>query len=250
MVSLFLSLILGVVVILCLGLKMTGRRFSKSWDIAICIVVPIICLLTFLSAILETSIRRNANAKELDRLLVVVETSLSSDRVFVSNEEKIHCLDSLKLCSASIETIAYDDSLISIIAGRDTCMQRRIAQANNAVLQSVKWISRLNDIYNNDVLFIHKDADGSGIKLIGPGSEETSVLNIAFKVNELQAQPICSYVQVLNSEKTLYSKAFVYKPGINCFNIPIFDKEEAIVELGYIYQNNDELFFKYITYAK
>lgn len=250
MVSLLLSLILGILVIICLVLKMARRQFSKSWDIAICIVVPVICLLTFLSAIVETSIRRNANAKELDRLLVVVETSLSSDRVFVSNDEKMHCLDSLKLCSASIETIAYDDSLVSIIAGRDTCLQRRIAQATNAVSQSVKWISRLNDIYDNEVLFIHKETDESGIKLIGPGSEETSVLNIAFKVNELQGQPICSYVQVFNSEKTLYSKAFVYKPGINCFNIPTFDKEEAIVELGYIYQINDELIFKYITYAK
>lgn len=229
---------------------MTGRRFSKSWDIAICIVVPVICLLTFLSAIVETSIRRNANAKELNRLLVVVETSLRSDRVFVSNDEKIRCLDSLKLCSASIETIAYDDSLISIIAGSDTRMQRRIAQANNAVSQSVKWISRLNDIYNNDISFMKKETDLSGMKLIGPGSDETSVLNVALKVHELQCQPICSYVQVLNSEKTLYSKAFVFKQGVNCFNIPTFDMEGEIVELGYIYQNNGEKIFKYITYAK
>lgn len=250
MVSLLLSLVLGVLVILCLVLKMTGRRFSKSWDIAICIIVPIICLLTFLSVMVETSIRRNVNAKKLDKLLVVVKTSLSSDRVFVSNVEKKHCLDSLKLCSESIDAVSYDDSLISIIAGRDTCMQRRIEQANNAVSQSIKWISRLNDIYNNEISFITKDTDMNGIKLIGPGADETSVLNIAFKVNELQGQPICTYIQVLNSEKILYSRAFVYKQGINCFNIPTFGLEGEIIELGYIYPHNEEKIFKYITYAK
>lgn len=199
---------------------------------------------------IETSIRRNANTKELDKMLAIVKTSLGSDRVFVLNEEKIHCLDSLKLFSESLDEIAYDDSLISIIVGRDTCMQRRIVQTKNAVSQSIKWISRLNNIYNDEIAFIKKETDVKDIKLIGSGSEETSILNMAFKVIELQEQPVCAYVQVLNPEKTLYSKAFEYKPDVNCFNIPTFGSEDEIIELGYIYQNNGEKIFKYITYAK
>lgn len=249
MISFLLSLVLGVMVILCLVLKMTGRRFSRFWNIGICVVIPIICILTFLATIVETSVRRSANAKELDKLLTIVELSLGGDRVFESNDEKKQCFDSLKLYSESINAISFDDSLVSIIAGHDTCMQRRIAQADNAVSQSIKWISRLNDIYDNEITFAQKEIV-DGIKLIGPGADETSVLNIAFEVEYLQGKPICSYVRVLSSGQTLYSQAFEYKTGVNCFNIPTFNKQGEMVELGYICLNDDKKIFNYITYAK
>lgn len=250
MISLLLSLLLGVLVILCLILKMTGRRFSRFWDIAICVVVPLVCILIFIVTIVETSIRRSANEKELERLLSTVEMSLSSDRIFESNRDKTQCLDSLKLYSESIDAIAFDDSLVSFVVGPDTCMQRRIAQADNVVSQSIKWIKRLNDIYDDKISFTQKEIDEGGIRLIGPGANEPSVLNIAFKVDTLLGQPICTYIQVLGSGKTLYTKAFEYKSGVNCFNIPTFNIPDEIIEIGYIYLNNDKKIFNYITYGK
>ena len=111
------------------------------------------------------------NAKELEKLLAVVDLSLNSDRVFTSSEEKSHCLDSLKLYAAHVSAVAYDDSLISLVVGRDSCMQRRIAQTEHAVSQSIKWISRLNDLYKGDIGYSQKELDDDYIKLIGPGSD-------------------------------------------------------------------------------
>lgn len=250
MISLLLSLVLGFLAILCLVLKMTGLRFSKSWDITICIVIPIICILTFLSLIVEASIRRTVNSKELEYLLTVVEKSMSSNRVFTTNDEKKLCLDSLEFYAERVETIAFNDSLISLVAGHDTCMQRRIVQANNAVSQSIKWISRINNIYKDEISFSQKELDDIDIKLIGPGLYTTSVLNVAIKVNEQKEHPICTYVQVLSSDSVLYAKAFEYIQGINCFNIPTFNSDYVIIEIGYIYQSNDINIFKYITYVK
>lgn len=250
MISLLLSLVLGILVLVSLVLKMTGRRFSRLWERVFCVIIPILCTLTFLMTIVEASIRRNTDARELEKLLTVVELSLNSDRVFASSEEKSLCLDSLKLYAAHVSAIAYDDSLISLVAGHDSCMQRRIAQAENAVLQSIKWISRLNDLHKGDIAYSQKELDNSSIKLIGPGSDKTSVLNIAFKVENVDEQPICTFVQVLSSGKTTYSQAFEYKTGINCFNIPSSNHPGEIVELGYINQSNNKKIFKYITYAR
>lgn len=250
MISLLLSLVLGILVLVCLVLKMTGHRSSRLWDRVICVIIPIICVLIFLIIIVEASVRRSTNATELEKLLAVVELNLNSNRVFTSTEEKNRCLDSLKLYAAHVSAIAYDDSLISLVAGHDSCMQRRIAQAENAVLQSIKWISRLNDLHKGDIAYSQKELDNGSIKLIGPGSDKTSVLNIAFKVENVDEQPICTFVQVLSSGKTIYFQAFEYKTGINCFNIPFSNHPEEIVELGYIYQSDNKKIFKYTTYAR
>ena len=250
MISLLLSLLLGILVLVCLVLKMTGHRSSRLWDRVICVVIPVICILTFLVTIVEASIRRSMNAKELEKLLAVVELSMNSDRVFTSSEEKSHCLDSLKLYAAHVSAIAYDDSLISLVAGHDSCMQRRISQTEHTVSQSIKWISRLNDLYKGDIGYSQKELDDDYIKLIGPGSDKTAVLNLAFKVKKPEEQTVCAYVQVLSSGKTTYSQAFEYKTGINCFNIPSSNQPEEVVELGYIYQSNNKKIFKYITYAR
>ena len=250
MISLLLSLLLGILVLVCLVLKMTGHRSSRLWDRVICVVIPVICILTFLVTIVEASIRRNTNATELEKLLEVVELSLNSDRVFTSSEEKSLCLDSLKLYAAHVSAIAYDDSLISLVAGRDSCMQRRIFRTEHAVSQSIKWILRLNDLYKGDITYSQKELDNGSIKLIGPGSDKTSVLNIAFKVENVAEQPICTFVQVLSSGKTTYSQAFEYKTGINCFNIPSPNHADEIVELGYIYQSDNKKILKYTTYAR
>lgn len=250
MISLLLSLVLGILVLVCLVLKKTDYRSSKLWDRVICVIIPIICTLIFLVIIVEASIRRSTNARELEKLLAVVELSLNSDRVFTSIEEKNRCLDSLKLYAAHVSAIAYDDSLISLVAGHDSRMQRRIAQVENAVLQSIKWISRLNDLYKGDIAYSQKELDDGSIKLIGLGSDKTSVLNIAFKVKNVDEQPICTFVQVLSSGRTTYSQAFEYKTGINCFNIPSSNQPEEILELGYIYQSDNKKIFKYFTYAR
>lgn len=250
MISFFISLVLGVLVLVCLGLKMTGRRFSKTMDIALCVIIPVICVLVFIAIVVESSVRRKANAIELNQLLSVVEISLNSDRVFTSNAEKKGCIDSLHIFSEFVNTIAFNDSLITLIAGRDTCMQRRIAQTNNAIGQSEKWLSRLNDLYIEDVLFSKKEYNDTALKLIGPGSDNTSVVNIAFKVIESEANIICSYVQVTCSDMVLFNQAFEYNPEINCFNIPFTNKNGEMIELGYVYQDNDNMKFKYITYGK
>ncbi|MGM9776873.1 MAG: hypothetical protein ACI3ZD_00850 [Prevotella sp.] len=250
MISLLLSLVLGILVLVCLVLKLTGHRSSRQWDRVICVIIPIICVLIFLIIIVEASVRRNTNARELEKLQAVVELSLNSDRVFTSTKEKNRCLDSLKLYAAHVSAIAYDDSLISLVAGRDSCMQRRIVQTEHAVSQSIKWISRLNDLYKGDIANSQKELDDGSIKLIGPGSDKTTILNLAFKVKKAEEQTVCAYVQVLSSGKTTYSQAFEYKTGINCFNIPSSNQPEEIVELGYIYQSDNKKIFKYITYAR
>ena len=249
MISLLLSLALGMLVLACLVLKMKGIHLSRSWDIAICIVIPIVCLLTFLAIVVETSIRRNTNARELEKLLSVVELSLNSDRVFTSNCEKKQCLDSLRQYSERVISIAYDDSLISIVTGQDTCMQRRIVRTGNAVSQSIKWISRLNNICDENIEFTQKEVDDLNIKLIGPGSNKTKVINIAFQIINPQEHAICAYVQVVTPEGKQYSQAFELNSNTNCFNIPTAGENDKI-ELGYICQFNNLKIFKYITYAK
>ena len=216
----------------------------------ICITIPIICALIFFLVIVEASIRSKANAKELEKMLTVVEYGLKSNRVFTSTEEKALCLDSLKMYAERVNAIAYDDSLIALITGRDSCMQRRISQTKNAVSQSVKWISKLNDLYDGDIGYTQKVLDDGDIKLIGPGSDKTAILNVAFKVHNVEEQAICAYVHVLCSGKTTYAQAFEFKQGVNCFNIPSSNHPDEVVELGYIYQNNNNRIFKYLTYAK
>ena len=120
----------------------------------------------------------------MEKLLSVVELSYNSNRVFPSNDEKANCLDSLRQYSKRVSSIAYDDSLISIVAGQDTCIQRRVAQTDNAILQSIKWISRLNNLYDENIGFTQKEVDDVNIKLIGPGSDKTKVVNIAFKIRQ------------------------------------------------------------------
>lgn len=250
MISFFLSLLLGLIALVCLGLKMTGRKFSKSWDIAICLVVPILCILMFVSMMVETSIRRSANMKELDAIISVVEYSLNSDRVFRTNEEKARCLDSLNVYMERVNDIAFNDSLISVVSGKDTCMQKRIAKSNNAVAQSIKWIRRLNDFCQDKIYYDCKEKDKGTIKLIGPGSGETSVLNMAFRLVEKPENIVCAFAQVICAEDTLYSQAFRLNNPTNCFNIPYSHKDGEEIELGYITQDNGTMIFKYITYGK
>lgn len=250
MISFFLSLVLGILVFVCLGLKMTGRRFSRTMDIVLCVSIPISCILVFIAVVVESSVRRKANAIELDKLLSIVELSLNSDRVFISNTEKKGCLDSLHFFTESVSMIAYYDSLVTLIVGRDTCMQRRITQTDNAIKQSTKWISRLNDFYVDTVWFSEKEYNDTALKLIGPGSDSTSVLNIAFKAIVPQENIICSFIQISCSDTLLYNQAFEYKHGINCFNVPYTSKQDEVVKLGYIYQVNNKKVFKFITYGK
>lgn len=250
MISVLLSLVFGILVLLCLVLKMKGQRYSGLWERVICVIIPLMCFLAFLVAMVEASIRRNINTRELEKLLAVVQLSLNSDRVFKSSEEKKDCLDSLKMYEAHVSMIAFNDSVISLVVGRDSCMQRRIAQTEDVVSQSIKWISRLNNLYDGEIAFSQKELDDGCIKLIGPGSDKTFVLNLAFRVKNMEKQAICAYVQVISSGKMAYSQAFELKSGINCFNIPFSCKSEEIVELGYIYQTNKTKIFKYITYAR
>jgi len=51
--SLLLSFVLGVLVIVCFILKMKGQHLSRSLDNAICIVIPIACLLIFIIIIIK-----------------------------------------------------------------------------------------------------------------------------------------------------------------------------------------------------
>lgn len=179
----------------------------------------------------------------------VVELSLNSNRVFTSNGEKANCLDSLRQYSERVCSIAYDDSLISLVAGQDTCIQRRVAQTDNAISQSIKWISRLNDLCDENIGFTQKEVDDVNIKLIGPGSDKTKIVNIAFKFINPQEHVICAYVQVITPVGKTYSQAFEFNTNTNCFNIPTTG-ENDVIELGYICQFNDLRIFKYITYAK
>ncbi len=140
MISLLLSFVLGIIVILCLVVKMKRRHLSQSLDNVICIVIPIVCLLTFISIMVETTIRRNASARELEKMLSVVD----------SNSEKSNCLDSLRQYSERVRTIAYDDSLISLVVGQDTCMQKRVERTDNAITQTIKRVSSLNDFCDDN----------------------------------------------------------------------------------------------------
>lgn len=198
----------------------------------------------------ESSIRRKTNEKELDVLLAVVEYSLNSDRVFGTNEEKTRCLDSLWTYSERVNDIAFYDSLITIISGSDTCMQRRISQSHKALKQSIKWISRLNDFYTDEIQYEHKEEDKGTIKLIGLGSDETSVLNIAFRIVEKPENIICTFVQVVCNNEITYSQAFEINELSNCINVPYAHNKGEMIELGYIVQGNETITFKYITYGK
>lgn len=249
MISFFITIVLSVIVLLLFVLKLCKVDFVKRVDFAICVIIPILCIVMFIALFFEISYRKRAEGRELDILNNYLVYTINNTRVFINNEDKKECIDSLKNHLILVNAIAREDSLLSIISGKDEEMTMRILQCKTAIEEHIVWINRLNNFLDSTLTYTKSFDARSNIILIGPSTDELPVLNIAFKLSGKDSEILCTHIEVVRDDTIIYERSFIYNPPINCFAIPYNKSSYDIVRIGYIGKENNENVFKYITYA-
>lgn len=145
MISFIFLLLLSLCLIGGLFMKLLRFSLSKKQNIVICIILPFLTVLMFVSMIIECNIRRGVEIKNLDKITDIVTKTLSYNKVFESNREKRQVIETLLQCKERLAEIAFQDTLITIICGSSDKMTERIIQTRQALNSQITRIGRLND---------------------------------------------------------------------------------------------------------
>lgn len=250
MISLFLIFISFLIVLGCLGLKLSGKILSSRSNYIVCVFFPVLCTFVFVLVFIINAVKRNAEHRELTFLLETITSVVHSNRVYSSNEEKYSQLNTLQILLQKVDSIARDDQFISLICGKNDGIENKINQTRHALLQNIKWLNRLNDLCSDTISYDKKQYDDKTIQLIDPPTDSLKVLNIAFKYRIPTDSVICTFCQVVTSDSVIYRQSYKNKNRINCFAVPHFLGKNETIELGYIKQEMNKKVFYYKEYGR
>lgn len=248
MVSFVFLLLLSIVLICCLIIKLIRIRLSRQANIIICIVLPLLAIIMFLSMLFECYMRRNSDIKQLDEITSVVSKIKGYNRVFSSNGEKEACIDSLKYLQEKLEGIVIQDSLISIIYGESQDMKNRISKTSNLVVSQKKRLERLND-YLLDTVIVNRRIRTDNIHIHDLFSTKLRILNVIFSCHNNEDSIIAAQVTIYKNDTIAYQKQYKYK-RVNSISIPNEPNTEVTIEVGYITKKNSENILNYCRYEK
>ena len=246
MISFILLLLLSLILIGCLILKMVKIKLTRKIDTIICIVLPILTLGMFIAMFIECNARREKDIKILNNLINIVENTFNYNRVFISNDEKKQCKDSLLYYTQQLSDIAFQDSLITIIYGESQDIKLRITQAKEAVDAQLKRINRLND-YLDCPIKVDTKQQVNNIHMQEPFTKGLPTLNLIFSCRNIPDSIIALQVTVIRCDTTIYSQQYEYNP-VNSVTVPHIPQSKEKVELGYIIQKDNKNIYNYIIY--
>ena len=246
MIGLLLTILLIALVLLSLVIKIIKPNIRRKWDIVICVIIPILCIIMFIAFFFETSYKRRVETHELEVMLASLNYDTQDYGYLESNEAKTIYRDSLQTYLCRIDEIATEDSLLTIFVGADTDMKERISKCKKALNEKTKWIDRLNDLSDKEYSYFRSEFSPNDIELVGCTSNGKQMMNMAIKIKPSHSEIICVLLEVQRDDKQLFSQSYTIKDGINCFVIPFDSKNDNVVRLGYI---SEDKIFKYINYA-
>lgn len=248
MISFVFLLLLSIALISCLIIKIIRIRLSRQANIFICIVLPILVIILFVSMLCECYMRRKSDTRQLDEIISVVSQVKGFNRVFSSNSEKEACIDSLKYFQDKIEGIIIQDSLISIIYGESQEMKNRISNTFNLVTSQRKRLERLND-FHIDTIIVNQRIKTDNIHIRDTYSEKLKIQNVIFSCHNNADSIIAAQVTVYRMKKIAYQKQYKYK-RVNSISVPNDPNIEETIEVGYITRKNREYILNYCIYEK
>ena len=248
MISIYLTLLLATVILICFLVRLFNGHLTKKQDIIICIVLPVLSLSVFISVFAENRRRRNLSDEQLSFILEAIEYNDKGYRLFTTNQERILFIDSLNYYIHVLDTLAYNDSIASIIVGKDQEHSQRIVQAKRLLSLQQKRYSRLNSFA--DTSYIYREEENSdNIKLIEPDNFVLPTLNIAFRLRHPEDSIKAVYLEFNRGDSIVYSQTYIPQPKINCFIMPNLFSDTTVLKMGYIAGNNDALTFYRIIYT-
>ena len=248
MISIILLLLFSLFMIGCLILKLVKVKLSRRADIVVCVVSPLLALVSLVSMQIECSIRRKNDINTLEELVDIAKNTLSYNRVFRSNEEKKLCIDSLLLFNEQLDEIAHQDSLITIICGESLDVKTRIFEAREMVAAQLKRINRLNDFLDAPIS-IDSKRQVNNIHLQESFTKELPTMNLIFSCRNIPDSVVALQVTVMRFDTIVYSQQYSYN-RVNSVTIPHDPNSMEKVEIGYITLKDSINNYNYMIYGK
>lgn len=248
MISIFLILLLIVVIFCCFFLKLFIGRLSKKQNVLICIVLPLLSVCLFISIFIENCQRRKVSDDQLSFMLRALEYNEKGYRLFSTNQERLKFMDSLCHYIQALDTLYYNDSITSIIVGRDQEHTQRIVNAKRLLSLQYKRYSRLN-MYADTSYKYRIEEKSENIKLIEPDNFELPFLNIAYSLKHPEDSIKAVYLEFVSGDTILYSQTYVPQSRINCFIIPNLFGDSTILKMGYLHGEQEDLTYSRIIYS-
>lgn len=248
MISFILLLLLSFVLVCCLVIKLVKIKLTSKLDTIICVVLPALTLAMFIAMLIECNIRREKDIIILNDLITIVEKSFSTNRIFISNNEKKQCQDSLLYFDEQLNNLAHQDSLITIIYGESPYTQTRISKAKEAIAAQLKRINRLNNLLDTPIQIDSKQ-QVNNIHMQEPFTKELPTMNFIFSCRNIQDSVVAIQVTVIRSDSIIYTQQYEYNP-VNSVTIPHVPGSKEKVELGYIIQKGNKNNYNYIIYGE
>ena len=248
MISLTMLLLFSLVMVGCLTLKLVKVKLSRKVDLIVCVISPLLTLAALVSMQIECGIRRRNDVDTLKELVTIAKNTLNYNRVFVSNEEKEQCIDSLLYFSEQLDKMAHQDSLITIICGESWEVKKRINEAKEVVAAQLKRINRLND-YLDTPIDVDTKRQVDNIHLLEPFPKELPTLNLIFSCRNIPDSVIAIQVSVTRSDTVVYSQQYSYS-RVNSVTIPHVPNSIEQVEIGYITLKDSTNNYNYMIYGK
>lgn len=250
MISFIFAVILSVALLVAFLIRLFCTNESKK-DISMSLLVlTVLTLGLFCLSFLESSLRRRIDIRNLNHLIESIQYNIKCNRVFDSNDDKRRCLDSLISCQERVKTIAFDDTVMSIILGPNQNMRSRISMCENALSQQILRVSRLNDYIEGSIEYENRIEDNFTIHLIPPITDSLAILNIAFNSSMDPDLVRASYVEVIRNDEVVYSAGFHYRLGLNCFVTPHILGDNECVRLGIITEEHGNNILRFSQYGE
>lgn len=250
MISICLILTSFICILICLVAALCHPITNKTIRKVIYIAIPTLCLIVIGFAIFRTNFRRKATTRELNELIHIVEYSIDSNKAFESNEQKNDCLDSLDVYLKRLNSIAYEDTLNSLISGKDEKILQNIAQTRNILEQQIKRIKRINDYADEEVSYNNRILDTATISIIEPITDKLLTTNIAYKYSGAATNIRYAYIEVLYNDSITYKKTYLFNKKLNCFVVPNDTNRKEIINIGYIADDNNNFIFIHKTWKE
>lgn len=249
MISLIFLTLLILALLLAFALRLSIKSASKHYSTLICVVVPLLVLSVIIVLIVESSMRRTIENRELKTLLEAVEISKHGNHLYDSESEKHQYMDSLKMLKNKLTVISENDSLLGIFLGEDSEMQNRISRAQTALSNQEKRYSRLNPIDTATYYVAHSVKSDSLIRLIEPDNTELPVLNIAYIPKEQNRSTVASVLMLIKGDSVLFHRNYKSQLGVNAFLFPNLLDEGTELRIGYLTREAGVNTFHYVNYT-
>lgn len=220
--------------LLCLIIKLVKKNIPRRQNVFICVVVPILIVGIFVCGFLGSYTIRVHNEHILEHLLSSLKFSISGNRVFASENERLSYLDSLRLQIKEVKKIKEYDDLVSFCIGRNQDLSIRIEELQRILEEQHRRCERLNALLEKNVIYENELYCPSFFVVYAQNYKSLSIRNIAFKLNKNVDSIQAVNILIYRNNQVLFKQSYKYHVDLNAFVLPNLSSNSISLKIGVV----------------